>query len=434
MKTTSPQAHYDVVIIGGGLVGASLACALQAAIDRMRTGVRAQPLRVLVTEAAAHVDASPSFDARSTALSYGSQRIYQGLGLWDRLAPHATPIKHIHVSDRGHFGAVRLDSETMNVEALGQVIENRHLGEALMQALTSAPDIDYLCPARIVSASHTPAGMALTVAIPEMKAQAKQQDQTREISASLVVLADGGKSTLCQQLGIGMRVEHYGQKAIIANVAFEKPHENVAYERFTDSGPLAVLPLADLAGDHRGALIWTLTHEDADVTIGLSDDDFLAALQERFGHRLGMFEKVGRRASYPLSLTVAQEQVRPGLVLLGNVAHTLHPVAGQGLNLALRDAESLAGLIMESYRGKDGETVSPGTMSVLQRFVDSQQADQNLTIDFSHYMTRLFSSTNPGLVWARKFGMFSVDLLPVVKRGFARQAMGMGERLRRTAG
>jgi len=432
LKTTSPQAHYDIVIIGGGLVGASLACALQAATDRMRTGARAQPLRVLVTEAAAHVDASPSFDARSTALSYGSQRIYQRLGLWDRLAPHATPIHHIHVSDRGHFGAVRLDSETMNVEALGQVIENRHLGEVLMQALTTAPDIDFLCPASIVSARHAQAGMTLTVATQKQaQEQAHAQKETREISASLVVLADGGKSTLCQQLGIGMRVEHYGQKAIIANVAFEKSHDNVAYERFTDSGPLAVLPLATLAGDHRGALIWTLTHEDADATIGLSDDDFLAALQDRFGHRLGMFEKVGRRASYPLSLTVAQEQVRPGLVLLGNVAHTLHPVAGQGLNLALRDAESLAGLIMESCSGD--EIVSPGTMSVLQRFVSSQQTDQNLTIDFSHYMTRLFSSTNPGLVWARKFGMFSVDLLPVVKRGFARQAMGMGERRSRVA-
>lgn len=424
MKTSSPQAHYDIVIIGGGLVGASLACALQAAIDSMRTGRREQPLRVLVTEAAAHVDSSPSFDARSTALSYGSQRIYQRLGLWDQLAPHATPIQHIHVSDRGHFGAVRLDSEFMNVGALGQVIENRHLGETLMQALTAAPDIDYLCPATIVSAHHAPAGMTLVVATPEQEKE-KDQKETREISASLVVLADGGKSTLCQQLGIGMRQEHYGQKAIIANVAFEKPHDNVAYERFTDSGPLAVLPLTTLKGDHRGALIWTLTHEDADATIGLSDDDFLAALQERFGHRLGMFEKVGRRASYPLSLTVAQEQVRPGLVLLGNVAHTLHPVAGQGLNLALRDAESLAGLIMESC---GNETVSPGAMSVLQRFVSSQQTDQNLTIDFSHYMTRLFSSTNPGLVWARKFGMFSVDLLPVVKRGFARQAMGMGER------
>src|SRR5690606_35471607 len=184
-------------------------------------------------------------------------------------------------------------------------------------------------------------------------------------------------------------------------------------------GPLAVLPLATLAGDYRGALIWTLSHDDADAAMALSDRDFLIALQERFGHRLGMFEKAGQRVAYPLSLTVAREQIRPGLVLLGNVAHTLHPVAGQGLNLALRDAESLAELITESHSGRHGETGSPGAMSVLQRFVDSQQADQDLTIDFSHYTTRLFSSTNPGLVWARKFGMFSVDLLPVVKRSFA---------------
>lgn len=428
MKTDSPQSHYDIAIIGGGLVGASLACALQAAITDMRTGARAQPLRVLVTEAAGQVGSSPSFDARSTALSYGSQQIYQRLGLWDRLASNATPIRRIHVSDRGHFGAVRIESEAMKVEALGHVIENRHLGEALMEALTTAPDIDFLCPASIASARHSTSGMTLeiTVDAQELPQEPPQEPQKpREITASLVVLADGGKSSLCQQLGIGMRVENYGQKAIIANVAFEKSHDNIAYERFTDSGPLAVLPLATLAGDNRGALIWTLSHEDADATIALSDEDFLAALQKRFGYRLGMFEKVGKRASYPLSLTVAQEQVRPGLVLLGNVAHTLHPVAGQGLNLALRDAQALAELIVESCHD---ETVSPGTMSVLQRFVASQQPDQDLTIDFSHYMTRLFSSSNPALVWARKFGMFSVDLLPLVKRSFARQAMGMGER------
>lgn len=418
MRVSSLREHYDVVIVGGGLVGASFACALVAKASA-KTG--AKPLRILVTEPVAALQASTSFDARSTALSYGSRCIYERLGLWQELGPLATPIKNIHVSDRGHFGAVRIDSAEMGVEALGYVAENQHLGVVLTAALDRAPTIDFLCPAVIDALQPRPDGMSVRIA--------HGDGSVTEITAALVVLADGGKSILSERLGISGSVTHYGQKAIIANIAFEKSHDNVAFERFTDSGPLAVLPLTTQQGDHRGALIWTVAEDEADEILALPESLFLQQLQERFGYRLGQIEKVGARVAYPLSLAVAREQVRPGLVLLGNVAHTLHPVAGQGLNLALRDSEVLAELLAAAHA--DG--LSPGAMTVLQRYVDAQRRDQDATIDFSHYMTRLFSSGNPALIWARKFGLFSIDLIPAMKKTFARQAMGLAERRTRRA-
>lgn len=414
MKVAAAQAQYDVVIIGGGLVGASFACML-AHKDTSR------PIRILVTEAIESIQASTSFDARSTALSYGSQQLYAGLGLWEALAAYSTPIHKIHVSDRGRFGAARISHTEMGVEALGSVVENQHLGIVLTQALENAETIDYLCPAKITQLTPTPEGMQLQLQ--------GREGEVQSIEAALVVLADGGKSSLSASLGVSQQVTHYEQSAIIANIAFSDDHHHVAYERFTDSGPLAVLPLQTLQGQSRGALVWTVPQDEASTTMALSDADFLKALQARFGHRLGMLTKVGARASYPLRLSVANEQVRPGLVLLGNVAHSLHPVAGQGLNLALRDADVLAQILAQA--SSSGRAL--GQMSLLQEYESMQTGDQLMTTRFSHYMTRLFSNNHPALVWARKFGLFSIDLVPPFKRGFARQAMGLVTPGRRSA-
>lgn len=415
MKVEAAQARYDLVIVGGGLVGASFACMLA---DKS-TGT---PIKILVTEAIESLQASTSFDARSTALSYGSQQLYARLGLWEALAPYATPIHKIHVSDRGHFGAARFDQAEMGVEALGYVAENQHLGIVLTQALQDAASIDYLCPAKITQMTPTPEGMQLQLQ--------GREGAIQSVDAALVVLADGGKSSLSTAIGVRQSVTQYEQSAIIANVAFSDDHRNIAYERFTDSGPLAVLPLQDLQGESRGALIWTVPQDDASAMMEMDDGQFLSALQTRFGHRLGMFQKVGARTSYPLRLSVANEQVRPGLVLLGNVAHSLHPVAGQGLNLALRDAEVLAQrLAQASFAGE-----ALGQMSVLQDYVSLQRDDQLATTRFSHYMTQLFSNNHTALVWARKFGLVSIDIVPGFKRGFARQAMGLVSPRKRITG
>ncbi|MEY4640631.1 MAG: 2-octaprenyl-6-methoxyphenol hydroxylase [Pseudomonadota bacterium] len=408
---SSPRAsHYDVVIVGAGMVGASLALALTRNQDI--------PLRLLLVEASAlhaHIPAQqPGFDARSTVLSAVTVAYFTELGLWNAMADSAQAIKQIHVSDQGHFGTVRLDSDEEQVAALGHVIENAALGRALNDALFAAQGLELCAPVAVAALAPDIAGMRLTLESNEGK---------RDITAALVVLAEGGRSGLSAQLGIAHRREGYGQSAVIANVGFASAHRNVAYERFTPKGPLALLPLADREGSHRAALVWTHPESEAQAMLELSDAEFLARLQRDFGGRVGSFMRVGKRVLYPLALQVAEEQVRPGLVLLGNVAHTLHPVAGQGFNLALRDTMMLAYNIRESLRQQQ----DPGAFARLQQYRQSVQQDQYSTIAFSDYMTRLFSSNNRVLGLVRQFGMASIDLLPPLKHQFSRQAMGLAQ-------
>lgn len=427
--------RYDVVIIGGGLVGASAALMLRRELPGDAS--------ILVVEAADHavepqggLEFAPDFDVRTTALSQGSQRLYEKLGLWSRLAPDATPIHTIHVSDRSHVGAVTLEREDAGVDALGQVVENRCLGTALLQAVGAETEIDWLAPAVTGRITPVPSGMRLAVRTgsdpggeeddAEVPGGAEQRGgaEERHIEAGLVILADGGRSTLCRQLGIAQQCTEYGQHAIVANVGFRQPHGYRAFERFTDTGPLALLPLSSWEGMARAALIWTQPEEQARALLEMPEAAFLEALQQRFGHRLGTFVQCGRRHGFPLQLTQAREQVRPGLVLLGNVAHTLHPVAGQGLNLALRDAAVLAETVGRAMAADR----APGEMGVLQEYNEQRQQDQQRTIAFSHHLVGLFSG--PGVMkrWTRRFGLFSIDLVPPVRRPFVRAAMGLAAR------
>jgi len=410
MIIQKPMGKYDLVVIGAGMVGASFALALAKSLRK--------ECAVLIVEAA-HSDpdrsASPSFDDRSTALSFGSSLILKNIGLWDSIADSVTPIDQIHVSDRGHFGSAVLDAVAEGVAALGYVVENRRFGDSLGRALRDSERLALLAPVRVESIKPIASGMHLQLS--------DAGGNSFQLESSVVVLADGGRSPICSQLGIASDREQYGQQAMIANIAFENSHHNVAFERFTDSGPLAILPLQPLDGENRGALIWTIPNDGIADYMALDDEQLLERLQDRFGFRLGSITRIGQRFCYPLSLQVAREQIRPGLVLLGNVAHTLHPVAGQGFNLALRDAEVLAGVLAEAINAN----VGPGEMQVLQKFVQRQASDQLRTIGFSHYLTRLFSSNRGSLVWARKFGLASIDILPLVKHEFAYGAMGLAD-------
>jgi 2-octaprenyl-6-methoxyphenol hydroxylase len=403
------HSHYDVLIIGGGMVGSSLVCALASA------GLPASARVLLVEASAIHARSAaqqPGYDARSTVLSAGTVACFQQLRLWQDCSAFAEPIRDIHVSDQGRFGSVRLHSDDEGVSALGHVVENAALGRALNSALLAHQAIEICAPAKVQQLRPVPQGMQL---------QLQTERGLHEISAALVVLAEGGRSGLCTQLGIHIDQQPYEQTAVIANVSFAQPHQGVAYERFTPNGPLALLPLADLAGEHRAALVWTQPASAAGEVLALTDAEFLQRLHADFGDRVGAFTRVGKRASFPLTLQVAQEQIRPALVLLGNVAHTLHPVAGQGFNLALRDSMLLAENILQSLRsGAD-----PGAFTRLQAYLERARGDQQLTISFSDYMTRLFSSSSTPLVWARRFGMASIDLLPPLKHALSRQAMGL---------
>ncbi|MFG0805837.1 2-octaprenyl-6-methoxyphenyl hydroxylase [Pseudomonas fluvialis] len=393
------MSRVQIAIVGGGLVGASLALALQQ--GALQRGWQI----VLIEPFAPGSDYQPSYDARSSALSYGTRQIYERLGLWPLIAPRAEPIDSIHVSDRGHFAAARLCAADEGVPALGYVVENAWLGHCLWQALDKRV-VQWRCPAQVESLQPLADGYALQLA------------DGQRLECDLAILADGGRSNLREQLGIAVRATPYGQTALIANVSPAEPHANQAFERFTDAGPMALLPLSD----NRCALVWTRPHDEALRLQQLDERAFLGELQEAFGYRLGALRQVGSRHLYPLTLIEAEEQVRSHLVLLGNAAHSLHPIAGQGYNLSLRDVLALADTLLA------GDPRNLGTLPVLQAYVQAQRLDQDMTVGFSDRVTRLFSNAQPLLVSGRNLGLLGLDLLPPAKRWFARQAMGLGTR------
>ncbi len=392
------MTQVNLAIIGGGLVGASLALALQET-------ARQRGWRIALIEPFAPGNAyQPSYDARSTALSYGSRLIYERLDLWQAIAQRAEPILQIHVSDRGRFGATRLQAIEEGVPALGYVVENAWIGHCLWQALDPQV-VQWHCPAEVTAMRQIEAGYRL------------QLNDGSSLDCQLAVLADGGRSGLREQLGIAVNQTPYGQSAIIANVSPLEAHRGQAFERFTDDGPMAMLPL----DGNRCALVWTRDSRDAERLMSLSERAFLDELQQAFGYRLGALRQVGTRHLYPLALVEAQEQVRPNLMVLGNAAHSLHPIAGQGYNLSLRDTQALAEVLSDSQ-------AALGDYATLQRYLQRQQLDQQLTVGFSDRVTRLFSTAQPLLATGRNLGLLGLDLLPPAKRWFARQAMGMGTR------
>ncbi len=408
--------HFDVVIIGGGMVGASLAVALGHTALKVAV-IEQYPLSAPNEDRPTQYQ--PSYDARSTAISWGSRLIYQRLGLWSELAQHVTPIERIHVSDRGRFGATRLNADDYKVDALGYVVPNEWIGTTLTAAVKSLANTAYICPAKVETISRNAKSTEITLSGQSLPDHLK--DTT--LTADLVVIADGGRSETCQKLGINMKVESYGQHALIANVSTSKHHQFEAYERFTDTGPMAMLPLGETdTSDTRCALVWTLPESEVEAVMDMADAEFIALLQERFGYRLGHILKVGERFCYPLKLSQAEEQVRSGIVVVGNAAHALHPVAGQGYNLALRGVVALAELI--STAAAKGENI--GALAMLQRYLDARLDDQDKTILFSDKVTRLFGDTHAGVGLLRDMGLVGLDILPTAKRIFAKQAMGMG--------
>jgi 2-octaprenyl-6-methoxyphenol hydroxylase/2-octaprenylphenol hydroxylase len=408
-----PHTDYDVVIAGGGMVGASLALSLYT---RSKGS-----LRVLVVESFALPPLAesglptyrPSFDARSTALSYGSQQIYRELGVWPQLQAHQSTIAKVHVSDRGHFGSVLMTAESQGWEALGYVVENMWLGNVLLNHLRQHTNVAFLSPAKVVEIDVADGYATLSL---------QEGDTQRDITTQLVAVADGAESSLRSQLGIATSVSEYHQLAVIANVATELPHKGCAYERFTERGPLALLPLVDDgSGQSRSALVWTFPDKMAEEVMAWSDSEFLAELQRNFGYRLGRLQKVGQRASFPLQLMQAEEQVRSQLVVMGNAAHSLHPVAGQGFNLALRDADSLSCLLAAAH----SEKRALGELSLLQRYLASQDLDQRVTTAFSDQLTGIFSNRKPVLSVVRNLGLLLLDVTPAAKSRFVARAAGI---------
>ena len=397
------MSDFDVLVVGAGLVGSSLVCALETAVNDHGLNVAL----VETFDLQEPRERPPSFDARASALSYGTRRIYDELNLWRAVESDATPIFDVHVSDKGHFGVSRLSHSDENVPALGYVVENHVLGEALLERLKILKEqakLTVFSPEQVKKLTPTPEGMTV-----ELTASS--------LTASLVVLADGGRSGLMDQLGIYKEQTTYAQHGVIANLKLDRPHNGVAYERFAGKGPMALLPLKD----DRCALVWTVSDDEIADIQSLDDDAFIQVIQERFGYRAGRFVKAGKRDSYPLSMSLAREQVRPGLVVLGNAAHAIHPVAGQGYNLAIRDTMALADNIRKSL--VDNQAI--GSLTRLLEYQQSQHQDQAVTTLFCDALVKLFARQDVPSILARNLGLVGLDAAKPAKTRFVRKAMGL---------
>lgn len=402
---------FDIVIAGGGMVGVSLALQLGAVLPPDTSVLLVEGFPIPAPVEGGLPDYHPAFDARSTALSYSSRLIYEEIHVWEDLRKWLCAIESIHVSSRGHFGSTLLQASEHNWPALGYVVENTWLGNALIQQLYRRGRVEVRSPAKVVSATPSGAGVNLQL----------EGTQT-SISAGLLLVADGASSGLREQLGVAVNEKPYRQHALVANVAFAEPHGGCAYERFTDEGPLALLPLLPVTGgEHRSALIWTLPPERARHLRDCPDEELLQSLQERFGYRLGRLLQVGERHEYPLSLVQSSEQVRQGVVVMGNAAHALHPVAGQGYNLALRDVAELGRVLAQGIAAG----LSPGDLAMLQRYQRRQQPDQERTIRFSDAIPALFMRADPLLGLGRDLALAGLDIMPGLKREFVRYAAGV---------
>lgn len=395
---------HDLLIVGGGMVGASLAIALSG-----------HGLRLGLIDAFEPGDpGQPGYDDRAIALAYGSQRIFEAMNVWPELADDAEPIVDIHVSDRGRFGFSHLSASEEGVPALGHVVTARRLGQSLVGRLKQCEGVEIIAPAEVVAVSSDTHSARISVL---------RDGETSELHARLLVAADGGKSFVREQLDIPTQRWQYGQSAVVANITPAQAHRNVAYERFTDSGPVALLPMTE----GRCALIWTVRDEDLDGVMALDDSAFLAAFQERFGYRLGRFVRVGRRASYPLSLLRARESVRQRIVIIGNAAHTLHPIAGQGFNLGIRDVAALVDVVLEAQRA----ATDIGSAEVLRQYQDWRRSEQRNIALATDGLARLFSNPLGFIRFGRNLGLLAVDLVPAARHRLARGAMGLLGRLPR---
>jgi 2-octaprenyl-6-methoxyphenol hydroxylase len=390
----SPASNHEgVLIVGGGLVGASLAIALDVA------GIAA----TLVEAAAPRTDAQPSYDERNLALARATVNGLDAIGVWRHATAQAIPIRHIHVSRAGEFGSARIDARRQGVDAMGWTLPARELGVALLRRLDECTRLTRLAPATL---------MALEPMAEGWRAQIKTQDGMRRIDTALLVGADGTESFVRAQLGIDVERHDYRQTLFVCTITPERDHANRAYERFADTGPIALLPLAE----RRCGLVLTVSADEADAVAALDDAAFIELAQQRFGWRLGRLSRPGKRFPYAIHRVAAHQLTAPRAVLVGNAAQTVHPIGAQGFNLGLRDALTLAELVAA---GAD-----PGAADLLERYAARRAPDREGTMAMSHGLVRLACLPQPLLAPLRSLALLACDRVPPLQRALARRGMG----------
>lgn len=399
--------QQQVIIVGGGMVGLSLSLMLAKA------NIAVKLLEAVKYPNYDDQNVAPyhsSFDARNTALSRRSVQIYQKLGLWDALQQHATPILQVHITEQGSFGKARLIAEQEKVESFGQVIENAWLGRVLLTQVRQQPLIELIDGVQVT---------ALTQDAEQVHIEVKRGDEVLKLESKLLIAADGRDSFCRQAIGVGVDVHDYDQVAIVTTVQTSKPHEQVGFERFSALGPLALLPLP---GEYRRSVVWPVKKGTEGEWLGEENDQhFLDALQKTYGDRAGKFEKTGKRFSYPLSQVLAHKQAVGRVILMGNAAHTIHPVAGQGFNLCLRDADVLVRYLVNQLTTSD----DIGNPDNLLAYEQARLSDQQRVIKFCDTVVRGFSNQNPLLKLIRNTGLIAFDVIPGVKPLVANYAMGL---------
>ena len=399
--------QQEVIIVGGGMVGLSLALMLAKA------NIAVKLLEAIKYPNYDDANLAPyhsSFDARNSALSRRSVQIYQELGLWHALQVHATPILEVHITEQGSFGKARLKAEQEKVESFGQVIENAWLGRVLLTEVRKQPLIELIDGVQVTSLTQD-SDQALIEAI--------RGEEHLSLQAKLVIAADGRDSFCRKALGIGASEHDYDQVAIVTTVQTSKPHNHVGFERFSHLGPLALLPLP---GEYRRSVVWPVKKGTEGEWLGDENDQhFLDALQETYGDRAGKFQKTGKRFSFPLSQVLAEKQAVGRVVLMGNAAHTIHPVAGQGFNLCMRDAYVLVRYLTEQLAQSD----DIGQPSMLLAYEQARLTDQQRVIKFCDSVVRGFSNQNPILKFIRNTGLVAFDTIPGIKPLVANYAMGL---------
>jgi 2-octaprenyl-6-methoxyphenol hydroxylase len=418
--STQPLA-VDIAIVGGAMAGATLALGLAKL-----SATLSRPLRIALIEAHVANNNHPGFDARSIAVAHGSVFELTRLGIWPKLQHLGTAIDNIHVSDRGHFGMTELNAKPLGLDALGQVVELAQVGKVLFEELAKS-SVSLFCPAKVTYIQAQQDGHLLSL------------DDGTQLHCQLLVAADGANSVVRQHLGQPTEKIDFDQTAIVANITTDQAHQHWAYERFTQTGPLALLPMSSVSKSFaskssatptqsRFSVVWALPPAQAHELVNGDKPEFLAALQQAFGHRAGRFVDVGQRVSYPLTLSYMPRPIYHRCIFVGNAAQTLHPIAGQGFNLGLRDVVGLLNVLEQAFSAhqltNSSTQLDVGSSAIVHQYLVDRQADRDSTLSNIEFLVRGFSNQYWPLVAGRNVGLRLLSWLPPLKRPVAQTAMG----------